>query len=69
MTNYTRLKMLNNEKTIGTFFELGTANAVEGLRYSGLDYIIIALTNSFINMVNKIRGELHYLERIQKNYI
>jgi len=41
MTNYTRIKMLNKEKTIGTFFELGTANAVEALGYSGLDYIII----------------------------
>ncbi|MFA9423906.1 MAG: HpcH/HpaI aldolase/citrate lyase family protein [Sedimentibacter sp.] len=41
MINYTRLKMLNKEKTIGTFLELGTANAVEGLGYSGLDYIII----------------------------
>lgn len=41
MINFTRLKMLNKEKTIGTFFELGTSNAVEGLGYSGLDYIII----------------------------
>lgn len=41
MINYTKQKMLNGEKTIGTFFQLGTANAVEGLGYSGLDYIII----------------------------
>lgn len=41
MINYTKQKMINGEKTIGTFFELGVANAVEGLGYSGLDYIII----------------------------
>jgi 4-hydroxy-2-oxoheptanedioate aldolase len=41
MINYTKQKMLKGQKTIGTFFELGTANAVEGLGYSGLDYIII----------------------------
>jgi hypothetical protein len=31
MINYTKQKMLKGQKTIGTFFELGTANAVEGL--------------------------------------
>ena len=41
MINYTKQKMLNGEKTLGTFLELGTANAVEALGYSGLDYIII----------------------------
>ncbi len=41
MINYTRLKMINKEKTVGTFLELGTSNAVEALGYSGLDYIII----------------------------
>ncbi|WMJ77276.1 MULTISPECIES: HpcH/HpaI aldolase family protein [unclassified Sedimentibacter] len=41
MINYTKQKMVKKEKTIGTFSELGTANAVEGLGYSGLDYIII----------------------------
>lgn len=29
------------QKTIGSFFELGSANAAEALIYSGLDYIII----------------------------
>lgn len=41
MYNNTRAKMLNKEKTIGTFFELGVTNAAECLGYSGLDYIII----------------------------
>lgn len=41
MNNYTREKMLNKEKTIGTFSQLGSANAVECLGYTGLDYIII----------------------------
>lgn len=41
MNNYTKAKMLKKEKTIGTFFQLATANAAESLGYSGLDYIII----------------------------
>lgn len=41
MNNHTKAKMLNKEKTVGTFFQLGTANAAECLGYSGLDYIII----------------------------
>lgn len=41
MYNKTRAKMLNKERTIGTFFQLGVANAAESLGYSGLDYIII----------------------------
>lgn len=41
MINYTKQKMLNGEKTIGTFSQMGTANAVECLGYSGLDYVII----------------------------
>ncbi len=41
MKNYTREKMLNKEKTIGSFFSLGSANAIEALGYSGLDYVII----------------------------
>lgn len=41
MKNTLREKMLRGEKTLGTFFELGSATAVECLGLSGLDYIII----------------------------
>lgn len=41
MENYNRKKMLNKEKTIGTFFISGSSHIMEGLGYSGLDYIII----------------------------
>lgn len=41
MNNKLREKMLRHEKTLGTFFELGSATAVECLGLSGLDYIII----------------------------
>ena len=29
------------EKTLGTFHEIGSASAIEGLGYAGLDYVII----------------------------
>lgn len=41
MKNALRDKMKNGEKTIGTFFELGSGTAAECLGLSGLDYIII----------------------------
>lgn len=41
MKNTLREKMLRGEKTVGTFFELGSATAAECLGLSGLDYIII----------------------------
>lgn len=41
MKNTVREKMLAGEKTLGTFFELGSATAAECLGFSGLDYIII----------------------------
>ncbi|MBQ2697167.1 MAG: hypothetical protein IJF59_00710 [Clostridia bacterium] len=41
MTNKTRALMLNGGKAVGTFFELGGANAVECLGLAGLDFIII----------------------------
>ena len=41
MKNTLREKMLAGEKTLGTFFELGSATAAECLGFSGLDYMII----------------------------
>jgi 4-hydroxy-2-oxoheptanedioate aldolase len=41
MKNAVREKMLGGERTLGTFFELGSATAAECLGFSGLDYIII----------------------------
>lgn len=41
MKNTVREKMLAGEKTLGTFFELGSATAAECLGFSGLDYVII----------------------------
>jgi len=41
MKNAVREKMLRGEKTLGTFFELGSATAAECLGFSGLDYMII----------------------------
>ncbi len=41
MKNKLKEKMLNGEKTLGTFHEIGSASAVEGLGYAGLDYVII----------------------------
>ena len=41
MKNTAREKMLAGERTLGTFFELGSATAAECLGFSGLDYIII----------------------------
>lgn len=41
MKNIVREKMLAGEKTLGTFFELGSATAAECLGFSGLDYMII----------------------------
>lgn len=41
MKNILREKMLRGEKTVGSFFELGSATAAECLALSGLDFIII----------------------------
>lgn len=41
MKNIVREKMLKGERTLGTFFELGSATAAECLGFTGLDYIII----------------------------
>lgn len=41
LKNLTREKLLRGEKILGTFFEMGSAEAVECLAISGLDYIII----------------------------
>ncbi len=41
MKNLVKEKMLNNEKVVGTFFELGGNSAVECLGLSGLDFFII----------------------------
>lgn len=41
MKNILREKILRGEKTIGTFFTLGSGSAAECLGLSGLDYIII----------------------------
>ena len=41
MKNKLREKMLSGEKTIGSFFELGSGSAMECLALSGLDYVII----------------------------
>jgi len=41
MKNELREKMLRGEKTIGSFFELGSGSVAECLALSGLDYIII----------------------------
>ena len=41
MKNKLREKMLSGEKTIGSFFELGSGTAMECLALSGLDYVII----------------------------
>src|SRR5690554_2604825 len=41
MRNLLKEKMINGEKVIGTFFELGGNTAVECLGISGLDFFII----------------------------
>lgn len=41
MKNLLKEKMINNEKVVGTFFELGGTSAVECLGLSGLDFFII----------------------------
>ena len=41
MKNKLKEKMLSGEKTIGSFFELGSGTAMECLALSGLDYVII----------------------------
>ena len=41
MKNKLKEKMLAGEKTIGSFFELGSGTAMECLALSGLDYVII----------------------------
>ena len=41
MKNRVREKMLAGERTLGTFFELGSTTAAECLGLAGLDYIII----------------------------
>lgn len=41
MKNELREKMLRGEKTIGSFFELGSGSVAECLALAGLDYIII----------------------------
>ena len=41
MKNQVKAKMLAGERTLGTFFELGSATVAECLGLAGLDYIII----------------------------
>ena len=41
MQNSVREKMCAGERTLGTFFELGTGNIAECMGFTGLDYIII----------------------------
>ncbi len=41
MKNIAREKMLSGQRTLGSFFELGSATAAECLGLAGLDYIII----------------------------
>ena len=41
MKNLLKEKLLKNEHSLGTFFELGSGLAVEALGYTGLDFIII----------------------------
>ena len=41
MRNSVREKMCAGERTLGTFFELGTGNIAECMGFTGLDYIII----------------------------
>lgn len=41
MKNSLREKMLRGEKTIGSFFELGSGSVMECMALSGLDYVII----------------------------
>jgi len=41
MKNNLKEKLVSGSKAIGTFFEVGGETAVEGLGYTGLDYIII----------------------------
>lgn len=41
MENLLKKKMLQGDKAVGTFFELGSNTAVECLKYTGLDFFII----------------------------
>ena len=41
MINSCRAKMLNGEKTIGTFFHMGSSTGVECLGLAGFDYLVI----------------------------
>lgn len=41
MKNLLKEKMVNGEKVLGTFHELGSTTAVEILAYGGMDYALI----------------------------
>ena len=41
MKNLLREKIMNGEKTIGTFFEAGNANVAEALALTAVDYMLI----------------------------
>ena len=41
MKNVLREKMLNGERTIGSFFELGSSSVLECMGLAGLDFVII----------------------------
>lgn len=41
MKNLAKEKMLKHQKLLGTFFELGTATAIECLGLAGLDFVVI----------------------------
>ena len=41
MKNGLKEKLLNGQKAIGTFFELGSSNVVEALGQTGLDFIVL----------------------------
>ena len=41
MKNLWKEKLDRGEKTVGTFFESGSAAAIESMGFAGLDYVII----------------------------
>ena len=41
MKNLLREKIMNGEKTVGTFFEAGNARVAEALALTDLDYMLI----------------------------
>lgn len=41
MKNLLREKIMNGEKTVGTFFEAGNASVAEALALTDLDYMLI----------------------------